>query len=82
MSFDSDFNVLNCPNVCLEIRAFLTHLLGRPLCPISYTFLARQSHFRHPSQKSFSTKESENKFVWLPKIERNQCNMLKFLLYY
>jgi len=35
--------VLKCPRVCLEIRAFLTHLLEGQLCPISYTFLARQT---------------------------------------
>jgi len=27
------------------------HLLGGRLCPIPYTFLARQSHFRHEGQK-------------------------------
>jgi len=34
--------VLKCPTVCLEIRAYLTHLLGRQLCPIPYTFLTRK----------------------------------------
>jgi len=49
-----------CSSVCLEIRVFLTHLLGGHLCPIPYTFLARRSHFRHPSQTSFWTKERDN----------------------
>jgi len=38
--------------VCLEI-SFFTHLLAWQLCPSPYTFLARQSHFRQFSQKSF-----------------------------
>jgi len=50
-------NVLKCPSVCLEIRAFSTHLLGGQLCRIPYTFLARQSHFRHRSQKSFEQRK-------------------------
>jgi len=44
-------NVLQCPSVCLENRASVTHLLEGQLCSIPYTFIARRSHFRHPSQK-------------------------------
>jgi len=50
-------NVLKFPSVCLQIKAFLTHLLGGQLCPSPYTFLARQSHFRLPSQKSFEQRK-------------------------
>jgi len=32
---------------------FLTHLFVEQLHPIPYTFLARRSYFRHPSQKTF-----------------------------
>jgi len=53
-------NGLKCPSVCLEIRAFLTRLLEGQLCPSPYTFLARQSHFHHLSQKSFEQKERDD----------------------
>jgi len=35
---------------------FITHLFGGQLFPIPYTFLARQSYFRQPNQKSFEQK--------------------------
>ena len=49
-------NVRKCPSVCLEIRVF-TYLLLWQLCPSSHTFLARQSQFRQPSQKSFEQRK-------------------------
>jgi len=44
-------SLLMCPNVCFEIRAFLTYLGAFSSNPS--TFLSIQSHFPHPSQKSF-----------------------------
>jgi len=43
--------LLKCPNVCFEIRAFLTYL-GAILSNPS-AFLSSQSHFPRPSEKSF-----------------------------
>jgi len=36
---------------------FFTHLLVWQLCPSSFNFLARQSHFRQLSQKSFEQRK-------------------------
>jgi len=43
--------LLKCPKVCFEIRAFLIYLGASFLQPS--TFRSIQSHFPHPSQKSF-----------------------------
>jgi len=48
-------NVRKCPSVCLETSFFYT--LVWQLCPSPYTFLARQSHFRQLSQKSFEQRK-------------------------
>jgi len=44
-------SLLKCPNFCFEIRAFL-HTWGQFSSNPS-TFLSIQSHFPHPSHKSF-----------------------------
>jgi len=83
--------VPKCHSVCLEIRAFLTHLLGGgQLCTILYTFLARQSHFRHRSEKSFEqrkevTFDSRLANVRVPVVRGLYCpssqNLIKKALY-
>jgi len=50
-------NVRKFPSVCLEVSFFLTHLFVWQLCPIPYTFLARQSHIHHLSKKSFEQRK-------------------------
>jgi len=43
-------------HLCLKSGLFNTHA-WRQFCPIPHIFLARQSHFRHPNQKSFKQRK-------------------------
>jgi len=47
---------------------FLTHLLVEQLRPSPYTFVSRQSHFSHPSQKSLEKRKEMAFGHRLPKI--------------
>jgi len=47
---------------------FLAHLFGEQLHPIPYTFLARQSYFRHPSGKAFELRKEMTFGCRLPNI--------------
>jgi len=54
---DQKSNVRKFSSVCLEVRVFLIHLFARQLCHSPYTFLARQSHLHHLSEKSFEQRK-------------------------
>jgi len=45
------------PVFVLKSGFFLNTLTCGQLCPSPYTFLSRQSHFPHPSQKSFEQRK-------------------------
>jgi len=45
------------PSVCLEIRFFLTHLLGYQLRPSPYILLSRHTRFPHASQMALEQRK-------------------------